>query len=364
MMEDKKQAIAIISETFPPDLCGVADYVSLLAQALSSTYDVHVITRAYNGRNIYRIGAVTIHEVMMSKLYLLDVIKCLRQIKPALIELQLAYSLAANWLNKFNLFPSFTSILIRLLLKTKLVCTVHELTTFLDDGHTSLLRRLYRNLRDYLSTRLLDYYFCVDRTYLRYFKHDRKLFVPSFSNIPSLVKKTEANAYNFLFFGTIAPHKNIDRLVKLFAELLTLEPNSQLLIVGGLTGGYDEAALEKLLAPLPAESVTYCGRLSTTNLTKVLASCSYALFPFPVTDKNASVLAMMVNGLVVIAEANVETIFETYGNNFYKTSCLTATFIHQVVKRTIGQPLNYKTHQELLENHVQTRIQVYETLMS
>jgi hypothetical protein len=82
-----------------------------------------------------------------------------------------------------------------------------------------------------------------------------------------------------------------------------------------------------------------------------------------VTDKNASVLAMMVNGLVVIAETNVETIFETYGNTFYKTSCLTATLIHQVVQRTIGQSLTYQTHQELLEHHIQTRIQVYESLI-
>jgi len=362
-MQGKKHAIAIISETFPPDLCGVADYVNLLAQALSSTYDVHLITRAYNGRKTYRLGAVTIHEVMMSKLYLLDVIKCLRQIKPALIELQLAYSLAANWLNKFNLFSSFTGILIRLLLKAKLVCTVHELTTFLDDGRTSLLRRLYRNLRDYLSTRLFDYYFCVDRTYLRYFKHDHKLFLPSFSNIPSLVEKTAAGTYNFLFFGTIAPHKKIDGLVNLFGELLTLEPQSKLFIVGGLTDGYDEATLQRLLAPLPTDSVHYCGRLSITDLETVLTTCSYALFPFPVTDKNASVLAMMVNGLVVIAETHVETIFETYGNTFYKTSCLTATLIHQVVQRTIGQSLTYKTHQELLEHHIQTRIQVYESLI-
>ena len=359
-----KRTIALISETFPPDLCGVADYVDQLSQALSSDYDVHVITRINSDKQSYRIQDVTVHEVMASKRYILDVVKLLKQLKPDLIDIQLAYSLAANWLNQFNLFSSLSSSLVRLSLRTKLVCTVHELTSFLDDGKSSLTRKLYRHLRDYLNTRWFDYYLCVDRSYLTYFKHDRKLFLPNFSNIPSLVKKTNANSYAILFFGTLAPHKQLDRLISLFAELLTLEPRSNLWLVGGQIKDFDDVTLQRLLAQLPKQSINHCGRLSVTDLEAVLRTCDYALFPFPVTDKNASVLAMMVNGLVVIAETKVETVFGNYGNNFYQTSCLTASFIDQVIRNTRKQSLVYPSYQELLNKHVETRMHVYKTLMS
>jgi glycosyltransferase involved in cell wall biosynthesis len=363
-MEIQKRTIALISETFPPDLCGVADYVDQLSQALSADYDIHVITRAKSGKRSYQRHSVTIHEVMTSKRYIFDVITCLKQLKPDLIDIQLAYSVAANWLNQFNLFSSLNSTLIRLSLKTKLVCTIHELTSFLEDGKSSLPRTLYRRLRDYLNTRLFDYYFCVDRAYLNYFKHDRKLFLPNFSNIPSLVTKTIANSQAILFFGTLAPHKNLDRLISLFTELLALEPRRNLWIVGGQTKEADDVILQQLVAPLPKQSVNYCGRLSGADLEAVLATCSYALFPFPVTDKNASVLATMVNGLVVIAETKVATVFETYGNNFYPTSCLTANFIDHVIGKTWEQPLVYPSSQALLHKHVETRMHVYQTLMS
>lgn len=360
----QRYKLVFISETFFPDLCGVADYVYILSQQLSTSYEVHVITRAVDEVKYYTLNGVNVHEIMTSKLYALDVVNLLRKLKPDLVDIQLSYSLAANRLNQFNIFSSFISFFIRSTIKTKLVCTIHELTSYLNDGRNSHIRGLYRQFRDYFGTRLFDYYFCVDRSYLEYIKCDRKLFLPNFSNIPSLVHKTKVNSKHFLYFGTIAPHKNIDHLLNLFSNLLQLEPECKLFLVGGLTEGVEQVALQDKLARLPEHAVQYLGRLSIEELTKPLADCSYALFPFLVTDKNASVLAIMVNGLVVIAESDSETIFERYGNTFYKTPQLTPEFIHQVMEQTSDQMLNYKTYDQLLKDHVELRSSVYQSLIT
>lgn len=358
-MNHRAPVLAIISETFPPDLCGVADYVQILATELANDFEVHVLTRSQGEVKQYRLDRVTVHEMMRSRFYIWDVIRCLKLIQPDIVDIQLSYSGASRF-NQFNLLSLFNSGLIRLLIKSSLCCTVHELSSFLPSN--SHLRQIYRQIRDYGHTRWFDYYFCVDRRYLGYFKTPRKIYLENFSNIPTLSHKQQVNSRTILYFGTIAQHKNIDRLLQIFQSLQLLEPTCQLFLVGGVVENY-QAAFSQILSEFSQDAVQYLGRLDDGELQAVLYQCSYAIFPFPITDKNASVLAMLVNGLIVLAESHRTSVFSQNHPTIYQTEQLTPGFIQAVIHQTYGQPLTYPTSDQLIAHHLQQRRSVYDQLM-
>lgn len=359
MMNHRQPVLVLISETFPPDLCGVADYVKILATHLAHDFEVHVLTRSHGEVKQYRLDQVTVHEIMRSRVYIGDVIRCLKVIQPDIVDIQLSYS-GASRLNRFNLLSLFNSGLIRLFVKTSLCCTVHELSAFLPV--TSRLRQIYRQLRDYCHTRWFDYYFCVDRRYLDYFKTPHKSYLENFSNIPTLSHKRQVGSRNILYFGTIAQHKNIDRLLHIFQDLQLLEPVCRLCLVGGIVENY-QTRFSQLLARFSQDAVQYLGRLDGEELSAVLHQCGYAIFPFPITDKNASVLATLVNGLVVLAESHGSPVFSQDYQTVYHTEQLTPEFVQTVIRQTYGQPIDYPTSDQLIARHLQQRRSIYDQLM-
>jgi glycosyltransferase involved in cell wall biosynthesis len=355
--------LAIITETFPPDLCGVADYVEIIAKELAITYEVYIITRKLKQINIYDLQNIKIYEIMNSKFYILKVISYLKKIKPDIIDIQLSYSLASK-LHKMNIFTLINSSLLKLTLpKTKLVCTVHELSYLCEFLKESKIRRLYRKIRDYCNTRFFDYYFCLNKVYLNYFTQtSKKEFIENFSNIPTLRECKFINSYNILFFGIITSNKNIEKLSNLFKILLKKNQKFHLFLVGGIVKDYQKK-FEQIMADLPNTSWDYLEKLNFNELKIILNQCSYAIFPFKVSDKNASVLAMLVNGLIVIAECDSTPEYSKYGNNFYGMNELDVESVYQVISSTFGSQVEYTKNQELIQKHITRRKVVYENIL-
>ena len=352
--------LAIISDTFPPDLCGVADHVLILAQQLSRNYEVHVLTRKFAIARHYKIDKVFVHEILSSKLYILSAIYFLKKIYPDIIDIQLSYS-SASQLHKKNIFSLCNSFLLRISFKqSKLFCTVHELTSFLQTNNPLL--SIYRKARDYFHTRFYDYYFCVDKRYLQYFKSSKKSFIPHFSNIPTLLKRKKIVSPSILYFGTIAKHKNIDKLISLIDKISSTRPEVKLILIGGIVDSY-KFEFQKLIAQSSKKNINYLGFLEEDAIVSIINECSYAIFPFKVLDKNSSILAMLVNGLIVMAETDEDLEFFKYHNNFYTTKELTQEFIIGVIDSTLNSEIEPYNNDVLVANNIAKRIATYESIL-
>lgn len=363
-MQTSKQRntrIVVISETFPPDVCGVADYVLILCQYLSEYYDVYVITRQFDSPKIYNLGNVTVCEVIDSKLYIFKVLNILNEISPHIIDVQLSYS-SASEINSKNLFSPFYSLLIRKKFsQSVLCCTVHELSSLLETN--SWVIEIYRKIRDYGHTLMFDHYFCADARYLNCIKASDKSFLANYSNIPTFKFTKKIDSYNLLYFGTINQKKQINKLINLFFNLLERDKLFHMTIVGAVSESY-RREFEDIIKLAPAGKITYLDYLDKDDIESVIDKCSYAIFPFPVTDRNASVLAMLVNGLIVIAECEDLPHYSTYGNNFYRVQDVSdVKSVYEIIVSNLGKCTHYLNNDQIINNHIKKRKKIYQTLL-
>ena len=224
--------IMIISETFPPDLCGVADHVDVLAQNLSMDYDIHIVTRVSSGTK--HLENITVHQVITSNFYILGIIKLIREVKPKIVEVHLSYS-GASLYNYHNYSSMFNSYFLRLFTNCALICTVHELNQL--HHCTSTIKKMYRKLKDYFNTSMYHFYFYVDKKYAPYLSVHQTSFLEHFSILPTVCDKTEVNTKTFLYFGTMDSHKEIQKLLDLFQELYAKDEKYRLIMAGGISKG-------------------------------------------------------------------------------------------------------------------------------
>lgn len=355
--------LVFLTDTFPPDLCGVADYVDRVAAELSDSYEVHVITRKGTRKKVSTKGGVTVHKVLEGKGYILKAAQQMKAIQADIVDVQLAYS-NASCLHKQNLLTIINPAVLRLLTRPAKYClTIHELSTYLSDC-PSRLRAAYRTLRDYGQTRLYDHYFCVSQTYLNYLKStEHKSFLPSFSNIPTVRSHNRIENRNLLYFGTIGPSKRLHDLFQTFQALYERDSQFHLYIVGGIVAGYQDDFF-KLVESLPTGSWTYKGRLEVAELEPLLNNCSYALYPFPISDKNASVIAMLTNRLVVIAVCKSVPFYAALGNHFHALEKMRPDAVQSIIASTHGDQTLYPNNEKLLADHITQRRETYESLLS
>lgn len=355
--------LVFLTDTFPPDLCGVADYTDRVASELSNNYEVHVITRKGTGEKVSVKGGVTVHETLRGKSYILKAAQQIKAIQADIVDVQLAYS-NASCLHQQNLLTIINPVVLRSLTRSAKYClTIHELSTYLSDC-PSRLRAIYRALRDYGQTRLYDHYFCVSQTYLDYLQSTKnKTFLPSFSNIPTVRSHNRIENRNLLYFGTIGPNKFLRDLFQTFQALYERDSRFHLYIVGGIVADYQDTFF-RLVEPLPISSWTYKGRLEAAELEPLLNNCSYALYPFPVSDKNASVIAMLTNQMVVIAVCKSVPFYAASGNNFRALEKMQPDAVQSVVASTLGCQTLYPDNEKFLANHITQRREIYESLLS
>ncbi len=355
--------ILFLTETFPPDLCGVADYVLMLASNLVEEYEVHIVTRKSDSNSLLLDKRINLYEILSGKAYIFQAIRTINVIQPDIVDVQLAYS-GSGYLHKENLLTLMNALaILSLTQSTKRCLTIHELSSFLDDA-PSFLRVCYRAIRDYCQTRFYDYYLCMSRKYLTYLKKaENKLALLGFSNVPTIRNHNRIENRNLIFFGTIGHNKKIDSLIQVFRDLNRGNPCFHLTFVGGIVEGF-ESTFFCLLKSLPRKSWSYEGRLSGNELATVLDRSSYAIFPFLVTDKNTSVLAMLANRLVVIALCESLPTYAQNGNSFYGLSQLSASVIRGIVSDTLGKTVSYPDSNQLLSAHLMQRREIYERLLT
>ena len=169
--------ICFIVGAFPAMKCGVGDYsYNLIKEIAKSDNEVSVITseQAKNSDENFKIYNVVKKWNFRN---LSCIIKQLKEIKPDLVHIQYP----SNEYKK-NAMANFLPLVIKLVLKCKVVATVHEY---------SIVSKLGK-IRNFIGMKLADETIVVEKRYIDDINRDFKIlakgvkfkYIPIFSNIP------------------------------------------------------------------------------------------------------------------------------------------------------------------------------------
>lgn len=168
----------------------------------------------------------------------------------------------------------------------------------------SLFKRLslrFRLLRD------LNQAACVQVTCYEELRHCRNLGVTApISVIPNPVEikeyayKKNDSVFRLGYLGRLSPRKNVEGLIRAFAELGDEVRNAELLIIGGGDREY-ERRLKEEVVQRHLYKVRFTGFLSGDEKDKALASCSVLAMPSEFENMGNVVLEGLVRSIPCIA---------------------------------------------------------------
>ncbi|MFA5658445.1 MAG: glycosyltransferase [Oscillospiraceae bacterium] len=312
--------IAIFSETYLPDVNGVATHVKILAQGLKSLgHEVLVVTadaqikRSTVESNILRCPAVRtkkIYNYSLSSPISLSRFRILKKFRPDVIHIH----------NEFGI--GLSGAFIAKLLRVPYVYTLH---TMYDDyiyyiakkrfvpivtdashvyfrllaKHASALTGPSKKVGDYFKTK------CgVDR-YVNVISNPVELDIFS----PEKVDMSETAAFRkqlgltddmmaACFCGRLGKEKSVDVLLKSFAEKVKKSDNIRLVIIGD---GPDRAELEELSKALEiGDMVFFIGKIPHEKLPVYLCGCQVYITASMSEMHSISMLEAMAAGLPIL----------------------------------------------------------------
>lgn len=292
--------VAIICGSYPPVVCGVADYTISLAKAVSA-HDVDVdiwTTEGLHTRSVQGVsarGAFTGWAVRDVRRGFLQI----RQARPDLVHIQFP---AEVYHGAFGIH-----ILPCLLRRTGIpvVTTLHEYCQAPWGGRLKQLVNVF-----------FSHYVIVtnqqDELLLSRWAGSKIVRIPIGSNIPvyttamsreDIKKKFVQNPATrwILFFGFVRPGKGIETLLEAFAQFR--RPELRLVFAGPPPEREYRSILDSMAEKLKIkESVIWLGYLSPDDISLVFQASSMAVLPFVdgATERRGSLLSALQHGLPVV----------------------------------------------------------------
>lgn len=310
--------IAIFSNTYKPTISGVVTSIDMFRQGLMQTgHEVHLFVPEYQDYQdeepyIFRYPALDLPEGLDLDLSLVlpfkrSMLPTIRGIKPALIHTQHPYMIGG------------LAAAIAQDLKLPLVFTFH--TRYIE--HIKSYVPLVSDLAEVMAEEFINRYLnrcshiiaptasirdSIQRTYdldvpvtvvptpldLSQYQHLEP------ERIRTNLEVTEADV--LLFVGRLAPEKNLDFLLRAFARIVNVRPQTRLLLVG--QGPYKDT-LQKMTRKMDlGRQVIFTGSLPYTEIPHLAAAADLFVFP-SLTDTQGLVLteAMAAGTPVVAIEA-------------------------------------------------------------
>ena len=272
--EDPGSGVVLLAGSFPPRVCGVADYTAQLARSLAHAgVPVAVWTRAGETD-----PAPGVYPVLSGwdQAGVRDLVRRLRHARPRLVHLQYERSL-------FDHRPAISMLLPELLhaVGIPLVTTFHALDgpEWWGSAHRAALLPLIAVSRDVVV--------CSPRqkaALARLPGVARKLhLLPIGSGIEPVerhVPRAEsAEPVRLVYFGFLWPGRNIEMLLKAVASLPS--GTATLAIIGGVRDADYDRALRQQTADLGiADRVTFYGDLPAAEVSRHLTDADAAVLPF------------------------------------------------------------------------------------
>lgn len=269
--------VVLITGSYPPDICGVAEYTERLAEALQRAgAEVVVVT----GKKWNIANAVPLNREI-------------RQIGADVLHIQYPAT-GYGW----HLGPQSLSLL------QPFVTTIHECS------QTHILRRL--SLYPF-TLRAPEVIFTneFEQEYSRRFApwiKGRSTVIPIGNGVPLGPDSVDALPNVVTNFGLIRPRKGLEQVIEM-ARLFRERANGlSVRIVGTVLPGYEDyyAQLQKEASSLPLKWVL---GLNGTSLANTLAETEVAYLPFPdgASERRSSLIAMLANKAAIITTRGPHT---------------------------------------------------------
>ncbi|MHB8845797.1 MAG: glycosyltransferase family 4 protein [Nitrospirota bacterium] len=269
--------IAMLTGSYPPDVCGVGDYTNRLTSALERQ----------------GIRTEVIHDADWRLLHAGKVLKRIRSLRADLVHIQYpTVGFGAH------LTPQFLSLL------TPCIITLHEIS------QAHVLRRLALypfslRSRHIIITTDFDRRYAISRApWIR----RRSSVIPVGSNIVGLDRSGERTRDDIVYFGMIRPERGIEEVLKLASLVKDRGLPFTLRLVGTPHPNANAyfGSLQKRSRGLP---VIWDVGLSDEKVAELLAHTRIAYMPFPdgASERRTSLFALLGNGVPTITTKGAAT---------------------------------------------------------
>lgn len=330
--------IAMVTGSYPPDVCGVGDYTHRLVTELKELQcDIEIVT-GYKW---------CISEFLMIRKSLLRDFDIIHIQYPTV-----GYG--------HSLIPQLLTML------PNVVITVHEVS------QVHVLRKISLLPFFILSKNVIF----TSEFELRYVKNKIKLIpfqshiIPIGSNISSPKIPMIKNNHKIVYFGLIRKKKGIEQVIALSKKFKSLEKNMEIQIIGLV-----EKKMEKYFEHLKEETknlpIEWLIGLPEKEVSLLLSRAEIAYLPYPdgASERRGSLLALLSNGVAVITTKGQFTSSDMYSSMLFTENidevlqCIECLIQNKNLKKQlVQQGLAYAkrfTWQQIALDH----IKVYESLL-
>ena len=269
--------ILLITGSYPPDICGVADYTATLEQCLRRA---RVQVSVYSGRSWGLSHAARIARE-------------LRASRADILHMQYP-STGYGW----KLGPQLLGVL------QPLVMTIHECS------QAHILRQLSIYPFALRAPKIIftnEY----ERRYVQQFVPSisyRSAVIPIGNNVPVAVGQVARLRSLVTYFGLIRPQKGLEQVLEMASLFKSRKNGLSVRVVGTVRPG-DEDYSRHLLDKAQGLPVQWALGLDGEELSRALAETEVAYLPFPdgASERRGSLIAMLANGVAVLTTQGLHT---------------------------------------------------------
>ncbi|WP_440134422.1 glycosyltransferase [Chitinophaga sancti] len=276
---NKQLNVLVVSGSYPPDICGVGDYVGKLFTTLQSQGGI--VFSLYHSRN-WKLKSLFRH------------IKNIRSAKADIIHMQ--YPTEGYG---YSMLPQ----LIALLFRRRTILTLHELSNRNPFGKLATILFLFISRKIIFTIEEEQAYAAKICPWIR----KKSEVINIGSNIPCVNAGVEKR-FEVVYFGHIRPVKGIEKVIEQAAKAKEQHLPWRFLIVGQTLSRFEDY-YQQLRAGAKDLNITWVTNVDDQEVSILLQSSATAYFPYPdgVSLRRGTFFAALVNGTPIITTKGDKT---------------------------------------------------------
>lgn len=269
----------IVTGTYPPERCGVADYTARLLET----------------KTAQEAGWKLLHTTDVRTSAIFNVIKEVKRMKDNEINIQYP---SRGYIN--SILPHLLCLYLRLFTNIKISTTIHEYTQLGWKG------RLASNIFLMCSHKLFFTNPFERDAAIRAVKSvaNKNSIIKIYSNIPTSknIKPLAQRTYDVGYFGYIRPEKGIEEFIQVLGEVKKENPNVKAYILGQTLPDLQEYA-KQIFEAAEKAGVELLGSKPDDETADILADTKIGYLPLPdgLSERRGSFLAYVKNQSIIVA---------------------------------------------------------------
>lgn len=263
--------IVFFTGSYPPDKCGVGDYLSNLVRVMESNRSLDVIVI----RSIY------------------ELLKLLLFKSGNILHFNVQYP-TVGYVGGFKSFKPHIAIILAWIFRVSSSVTLHEYSSL--SAKAKFFAKIFK-----LSTVII---FTTEYEKLVASCFSSSIVIPIASNIPiattASLDSTE-RYYDFIHFGMLAPGKGIEQYIDIIRNIRQRIPGCRAALVGYIPKLFHDYG--KRIELIARENcIDIFVDQSESDVSNLLSASKISLFPYPdgISERRGTALAAMMNGCMVI----------------------------------------------------------------